>query len=667
MKRYLSLALAAALLLSVFGTSAMGASPDDLKVTFNGHNVSFDVAPRIENGRTLVPFRAIFEKMGATINYDAASRTIRATRGSKNIALTIGSTTATVDGKSVALDVAPSIVDDRTLVPLRFVGEALGASVTYDGASRVVKIVDPNYPKRGGTVTMSQFSAPKVSFSPWNIPNDVYTGFVISQLYSSLWYYDDKVQPTPDLATHWDISADEKTITYHLRKDAKFHDGTPVTAHDVAFTYYVLLHPDYKGTVGGGAKMIAGYEAYNKSGNRADLTGLKVIDDYTIAFTSSQVDAGFFVATGGTASPRHKYENVPVADIGTSKDPNNVFPIGSGPFKWKEHVEGQYIVWEKNPDYYGGEVYLDKVIWRVQPAATAVAQMEIGAIDWMEQVAPADIAKLSGMNHVKVVEYAGGSYQVMNINNRNYPLSDKRLRQALAYAFDRPAIIQNILLGHASPMLTPIHPLNWAYNADVDARAYNPAKAKELIASMGYTMRNDGYFYDSNGKRLKLRLHYPTGNAARVATAPVAQQFLKDIGIEVELIVMDFASMLAVVRDDPKADWDLSFSGWSIGNPEPDPRQLYAKNSIGPGLSNMAGWSTPKSEELIAKSMGTLDLEARIEAFSAWQEHFVDEQPNLPLYAVNKIDAVNTRIQGYKPHPYSYGQIWNIFEWSVTK
>lgn len=666
MKRYWAIVLVVAMLLSMSVTSAFAAPGDGLNVTFNGHQISFDVAPRVENGRTLVPFRAIFEKMGASIDYNANTRTITATRGGKNISLTIGSTTATVDGKSVTLDVAPKIVDDRTLVPLRFVGEALGAAVNYDGANQMIKIIDRAYPKRGGTVTMSQFSAPKMSFSPWNVPNDVYTGFVINQVYSSLWHYNDKVQFTPDLATNWTISQDQKTVTYNMRKDAKFHDGVPVTAHDIAMSYYVLLHPDYKGTVGGSVKKLAGFEAYNKSGNRADLTGLKVIDDHTISFTSTEVDAAFFLATGGTAAPRHKYEGVAVADIGTSRDPNNVFPIGSGPFKWKEQVEGQYIVWEKNADWYGGEVYLDKVIWRVQPAATGVAQMEVGAIDWMEQVAANDIEKLSTMNHVNVAEYAGGVYQVMNINNRNFPLSDKRMRQAIAYAFDRQAIIQNILKGHGSPMLTPIHPLNWAYNDSVEAHPRNVAKAKELIASLGYTMKNDGYFYDNAGKRLKLRLHYPTGNTARMATAPVAQQFLKDVGIELDLIVMDFAAMLEVVRDNPAADWDLSFSGWSLGSPEPDPRQLYAKNSIGPGKSNMAAWTTDKSEALIAKAMGTMDIEERIEAFAEWQEHFTEEVPNLPLYALNKIDAVNKRIQNYKPHPYSYGQIWNIFEWWVS-
>jgi len=151
-KRYLALLLAVIFVFAMATTAGAARPEQKYQVTFNGRLVWFDVQPELVNGRSFVPFRAIFEKMGATIEYDAATRSITAKRDSTTVKLTIGSETAYVNGEARTVSPAPYIKDDRTLVPLRFVREAFGATVNFDTATTKIPIVDRNWPKRCGHV-----------------------------------------------------------------------------------------------------------------------------------------------------------------------------------------------------------------------------------------------------------------------------------------------------------------------------------------------------------------------------------------------------------------------------------------------------------------------------------------------------------------------------------
>jgi peptide/nickel transport system substrate-binding protein len=654
-KRLLSVLLTAALMVGLMALPA-AAGPLGLTVTFNKHDVRMDVQPTVVNGRTMVPFRAIFEKMGATVGYDAATQTITATRGGTNVSLRIGSTAATVNGQSRTLDVAPMIVGGRTLVPLRFVGEAFGARVDYDGTDNHVNITDYNYPKRGGTIYGALWSAPVQKLNPIITP-DWYTGQVIGPIFSGLWFFDDKGTPTGDLATHWEVDENNFTITFYMRKDATFHDGRPVTAHDVALSYYGIMHPDYKGSANSGYDAVEGYEEYHKSGNKAHLTGLRVLNDYTLQWKLTKPDAPFFINnTSGVAIPRHLYENVPVADWGTSKDPNNAFPIGSGPFKFSAWAEGQYAILKRNESYYRGEVYLDQIIYRVMSTDVALGAFSTGDIHYGD-VNVNDLDALSRMPHIEVMEYPGLVWQHMTFNNRQPYLQDKRVRQAIAYLIDRPTIIRQLLRSHGSTMYTPIHPLTWAFSDDVQKYEKNPQKAAELLAEAGYTRRADGWYKD--GQKLKLRLLFPSGNPVRMATAPVVQQWLGEAGIEVVLERYDFGTLIPKLFED--WDFDLAFLGWAVSTPEPDPRWVAGKANIGPDQDNFSGWYTDKSEELMERAVRTLDLEERIEIYREWQQHFTDEVPFLVLYATNEIKGRNKKFMNYRPTP--FGEQWNIEEW----
>ncbi len=678
MKRYLALLLSMIMVFALAGSVGAARPESRFPVDFNGRRIYFDVQPETKNDRTFVPFRAIFEKMGATIEYDAASRTITAVRGSTTVKLTIGSETATVNGRSVTLAAAPYIKDDRTMVPLRFVGEAFGATVNYNDATTAISIVDANWPKRGGTLNLAMWNAPDGNFNPVMV-SDVYGAWLTNMMYVGMWRYDETLTPAPMIAEHWEWDSTNTKLTFYMRKDVKFFDGTPVTADDFIFTTKSMMHPKYVGPIAAGWDAIKGYAEYyagTKGETAADfeagivttkpLEGLYKLDDYTVVFELTQPQASFLTnQTGIGILDSDKYSKLPVQDWGTAKDPNNAYPNGNGPYKMGQYVEGQFAKLEANKGYYDGAPYIDTIMWKITASDVAVGAIQTGAIDWAQfGAAEYDAYKaLADKGVVQLSEYPSFVYQQMYYNSQVGPTKEKAVRHAINYAINRPAIIENIMKNHASSMYAPVHPLTFAYTDEVNHFDYNPAKAKQLLEDAGWKVGKDG-IREKNGEKLHLRLIYPgAGNQDRIKTAPVVQQWLKEVGIDVELVPYDWPTINRVVFEE--YDFDLMFIGFSVGT-DPDPTGLWDKASVKPGSYNAPRFWTEESEKLIAQGKATTDLMERMEIYAEWQKHWVDESPALIFYATATMQAVNNRVGNSRPLPTNGGEFWNIEDWYLT-
>jgi peptide/nickel transport system substrate-binding protein len=283
--------------------------------------------------------------------------------------------------------------------------------------------------------------------------------------------------------------------------------------------------------------------------------------------------------------------------------------------------------------------------------------MQRGNLDAFEFSA-AELDSYKAMNHVRITEFPDVTFQMMVYNTVQGPTADMKVRQAMNYAIDRQAIIHNLMKDHASTMYGPVHPLTWAYTDEIEHYDYNPAKARQMLDEAGWKLGSDGYRY-KDGKKLSLRLIYPNvGNPVRQATAPVVQQYMKDVGIEIQLVGYDWPTIDQKVFTDH--DFDLYFIGFQLGNSDPDPTGLWDKASTAPGAYNASGWWTEKSEELIKKGKATGDIEERIEIYHEWAKHWVEESPAYIFYAVNTMWVSNKRLQNFKPGP--QGVFWNLEE-----
>lgn len=669
LKRLFGVAVILAVLASLLVAAPVAAGgPPVVEVRFNGHPVLFDVDPVIRNGRTLVPFRKIFETVGAEVGWDQATRTVTGTRFGKTVKLTIDSTTAAVNGSPATLEVAPTIVGGRTMVPLRFISEALGLQVEYDAASRIANIIDNNWPKRGGTVSFASWSAPEEKFNPL-FSSSVYDGYVWVPMFDGLFYLDDQgFTSRPALAQWWEISPDGLNYIFHLRRGVRFHDGEPLTAEDVRFTFEVVTHPDYQGPSNIGYDSLVGYDEYH-SGKAEHISGIKVLDPYTIQFTLKETYAPFWYSLGLPILPKHLYCpessmnacSVPVKDMSTARDPFRLNPIGTGPFKWSSYLSGQFYLLEANDDYYLGRPYIDRFLVKVLDQSTSTAQLETGAVD-LGMLTRNDIKSIQKAANVRVIEYPSLVVQTLGMRATMAPFDDVKVRQAVNWAIDKQALVNDLLEGHGSMMYAPIHPMMWAYTEDLQKYGYNPEKAKQLLEEAGWKLGSGGVRY-KNGQPLKVELLYPSGNPVRMASAPVIQNWLKAVGFDVQLSRVDFPTLLdKVITSRTAQAWLI---GWVWGNPDPDPSSQFMKKYIGPDNNNYWEWWTPRSEELLAAGLRTTDIEKRTQIYQEWSRLYMEEGPAVMLYSPNDIYGVNKRVHNFRPLPIAMGELWNIWEWWV--
>ncbi|GFZ33784.1 ABC transporter substrate-binding protein [Clostridium zeae] len=514
--------------------------------------------------------------------------------------------------------------------------------------------------KSGGTLRYAIWSSPKGVFNP-SLYDDIYDDKVNSLVYQSLLNLDKNYNYIPSLADKYEVSKDNLTITFYLNKKAKWHDGQAVTAEDVAFTYTTIADPAYTGPRFGQIDKIVGAKDY-KDKKASSVSGIKVIDDHTISFTFSEIFApalSTFAARG--ILPKHIWEKIPVAEWAKSEQLKT--PIGSGPFKLTKFVPDQYAELEKYKDYNLGEPKLDKVILKVTNQETAQSELIKGDIDlaMLSSLKQKDLDayKTAG---IKVSEFAGSGYQYMGFNLRKQIFQDKKVRQAITYGINRSGIVNNLLEGHGKIVNTPILETNWAYpdKGVLNEYAYNVDKAKELLKEAGF-VEKDGVLY-KDGKPFEITLKYPLGNKVREQSAPIIQQNLKDLGIKVNLVSMEFATLQKQVRDDQ--DFDVYLMGWSL-DPEPDSKTMWHSSVAKKGGWNMVGFINDKNDQLLDDGRKVLDKEQRKKIYSEWAKLMNEEVPAVFLYNQNDGRAYSSKLKGYDP--FTFVEYSNVQNWYIEQ
>lgn len=505
----------------------------------------------------------------------------------------------------------------------------------------------------------------KLIYALWSSPTGVfnpilydeeYDAAVIQLTYSTLLKLDRNLNLVPSLAKEYEISPDNKILTFYLRDDVKWHDGTPFTSADVEFTFSSMAHPDYTGPRYGEVEKILGAKEYH-DGQADKVEGIKVIDEYTISFEFTEVFAPGLVRIGADRGivPKHIWGPVPVKEWKEKAELLNN-PIGTGAYKIEKFVPGQYVELSAFNDFYDGKAEIDKFIFKVSNQDTAIAELVKGDIDVADISAlkAADMKELEDAG-LKIVSYAGKSYQYMGFNLREEKLKDKDLRQAFFYAIDRNAIVNKLMDGNGIVLNAPLVPTGWAYPKEgLNEYEYNPEKAKELLKQAGYEDKdNDGWVEDENGEKLSLVLKYPIGNKTREQSAPVIQKYLKDIGVEIELRNMEFGALLDEVMSNH--DFDLYLLGSSLSL-DPDPKPIWhsdaASDEIGNAAWNIVGFRNEEADKNIEQGLAALETSERQKVYQTFCEIVNEEAPQIYLYSPSVVKAYNPNLENFNPTTY---------------
>jgi ABC-type transport system substrate-binding protein len=415
----------------------------------------------------------------------------------------------------------------------------------------------------------------------------------------------------PALAESWDISDDNLVFTFHLREGVKFHDGTDFNADAVKFSFdrqYVEDHP-YNDL---GPWQYWGYMDMSSIVDR-----IEVVDDYTVKFYLQRVEAPFLANLAmdfaAIVSP------TAVEEYGAEFKNN---PVGTGPFQFVSWTKDDNIVLDANKDYWGEGPYIDRLILRVIPDATArFLALQNGEVDVIDFPAADDLELMEEDSNIELIQQPGLNVGYLAMNTDKEPFDNKLVRQAMNYAVDRQSIIDAVYGSAGQVAKNPLPPTMWGYNDEIEPYPYDPERARELLAEAGYP---DGFTTDMWAMPVA-RPYNP--NARRIAE--IIQQNFADVGVESEIVSYDWGTYLDRVD---AGDHMTGMLGWTGDNGDPD-NFLFVLLSIPAANAggNIAFWRNEEFNDLIVEAKQTFDQERRTELYEEAQVIFHEEAPWVPL------------------------------------
>jgi len=465
-------------------------------------------------------------------------------------------------------------------------------------------------------------------------------------VYNGLMRYDKNFKPEGELAESWEISADNLQITFHLRKNVKWHDGAPFTSADVLFTYQLYIDPHTP-------------TAYAESFKQ--VKSVATPDPYTVVVSYDKPYAPALMSWSTAIHPKHLLEG---QDI--TKSPLARKPVGTGPYKFVEWSSGEKIVLEANPDYYEGMPYIKRVVYRIIPdPSTQFLELQTGSLDFMG-LSPLQYDRQTDTpafhRLYNKYRYLNFGYTYLGYNLKRPLFRDKRVRQALSFAINKQEIIDGVLLGYGAVATGPYKPDTWVYNPKVPRYDYNPEKSRQLLKEAGWSDRDGDGILDKDGKPFSFTIVTNQGNDLRAKAGEIIQRRFKDVGVDVQLRIIEWATFLKEFIN--PGNFDATILGWS-GGPEPDQYNIWHSSKTGPRQLNFIGFKNAEVDQLLEDGRRVFGTEKRKPFYDRFQEILAEEQPYTFLFVGEALPAVSKRFRGIEPAP--AGIRYNFNKWFVPK
>jgi peptide/nickel transport system substrate-binding protein len=429
-------------------------------------------------------------------------------------------------------------------------------------------------------------------------------------LFDSLVHRDEHFNLRPWLAQSWDIP-DPLTYVFHLRKGVVFHDGNPLTAQDVKWTFDSIMSGKIRTAKASTYRLV----------DRIDAP-----DESTVVFHLKEPFATLLWNVSDGA--------IGIVPYGSGEEFNRN-PVGTGPFRLVSQAQDKEVVIERNDHYWGDHAHVPRVQFLVVPDTTTRAlELRKGSADLAINALTADmIAAIEGDQHLKVETTPGTIYTYLALNLRDPILRDVRVRQALAYAIDRRPIIHYLWRDLAIPAASVLPTQHWAYDADVQKYDYDPQHARQLLDEAGYRERN--------GVRFHLTMKTSTEESTRLLAA-ILQQQLANVGIALDIRTFEFATFYADVQ---KGAFQMYSLRWIGGNEDPDIfEHVFHSASVPPKRANRSYYSNPRVDALIDEGRRELDQARRKQIYAQIQQILAEELPYINLWYLDNVLVHSQRV-----------------------
>ena len=430
-------------------------------------------------------------------------------------------------------------------------------------------------------------------------------------IFDALVHRDEHFLLQPWLATSWE-RPDLRTWIFHLRSGVRFHDGKPLTAVDVAWSI---------------RSMTDGTLTTSKGGSFAGVVSVDTPDPLTVVVHTAEPDPGLlFNLSDGLFG---------VVERGAGRD-EGLHPVGTGPFRFADQVQDKEVVLDRNPGWWGGAPKIARVRFAVVPDNISMAlELKKGSADVESNaITPDEVHALADAPQLVTTSRPGADVYYANFNVNDPALRDARVRQAIACAIDRQALIAALWHGHAVPAATLLPPGHWAAAtaAELSGYAYDPARARSLLDAAGL-MPN------AKGIRLHFTLKTSTDETTRLL-AQVLQQQMRMVGIQLDIRSAEFGTFYA---DITHGAFQMYILRWTGSNEDPDIfRYAYATASFPPHGGNRGRYSNPQLDALLAKAAGEANDVARRQDYLQVQKILAVDLPSFPLWYPD-IVAVHSR------------------------
>ena len=455
----------------------------------------------------------------------------------------------------------------------------------------------------------------------------------------------------PRLADSWEMSEDHTSMTFHMNKNAKWHDGEPLTADDVVFTLKAVTSEKMDNYYRSKFVCLAGTDDNGICASPDDLQ-VEAIDDYTVKVglktpkdeqTVLSTLCSFFYVLPQHILDTGDYSDINSSDFWTS-------PVGAGPFKYVKDIAGEQLEMTANEDYYLGCPDFKTFVIKVVPATSLTAGLLNGEIDVVGagSIPLSDWGTIESSDNLVAESIPSYAYQYMefNLSDGNDAFQDAAVRIAFDKAIDKQLIVDQLMAGEGQVAVGPMPKYHPYYNDALEGNSYDPNAAKSALEAANFDF-NRTY-----------RLIVPQGNQVREQSALIIQQNLKDIGIKVEIETYDFATLLEMMRN---GDFDLGLLGGG-SNIDPNESAVIVK----PGSAqNYSLLTDGKWYDLAAKGDSLVNFNERKEAFDAYQAALVEDQPYIWLYHQNNLQAHSTRIAEIPMEDFTWYN-YEVWTWKLA-
>lgn len=436
----------------------------------------------------------------------------------------------------------------------------------------------------------------------------------IMNMFETLISRDENLEIIPKLAKSWEYTDDEnKVLVFHLRDDVKFHNGDPMTAEDVIYSFQRAYGSGY---------------AVGKI-NFVEEDGMTALDDYTVKLKLKYPMASALVLLSQT---HVCIVNKKVCESLNSNEEFSANPVGTGPFKFKSNVEGGDTVLVANEDYYDGAPAIKELVFHpVGEAANRAIELETGGADYAINLLPTDLERLEGDESVQFYRGLGWEITFVGYNMSKAPFDDVNVRKALSMGLDREAIVKAVFGETGQVLDGPLPSSTWGWYDGVESPAYDPEGAKKLLSESGH------------GDGLTLEI-WTTDSQQKMEIAEIVQNQWAEIGVEAKVQVMESGTFKESTNN---GEHQVVISGYGgIGEPDHMLTSLYSSEV---STSNINKLFDDEVDALLLEGRNTLDDTARKEIYKELQLKLLDICPATYLWESETLDAYSTK---FKPITY---------------